>query len=227
MIGLLPAAGRATRIQGLPKFLLPIPDGYLLKRHIDSMKTAGSEQVYIGASENTHSILSEYTPGARVYLAQECETMSQTVLSGYGLIHADGYYPFTLFGMPDSYLPDYTYPRLLSSLHDGAQVAVAVFPAREGQHQRGGMCQLEGRRVVSVIDKPQETDLTWIWGALAWTHAFWEFIKPQDAHVGYALPRAIEAGLHVRAVKSNEPYFDCGTVNEYFELVQHLNGVPA
>lgn len=191
------------------------------------MYTAGCETVLIGASEYTEALLTQYAPEAEVYRAARHETMSETVLSGYDLVHADGHYPFTLFGMPDSYLPGDTYKRLLRALHDGAQVAVAVFPARSGQHRRGGMCDILGRHVISVVDKPQETQLTWIWGALAWTHALWSFFAPEDKHVGYALPRAIAGGLEVHAVPFDEPYFDCGTYAEYVELTHYLDAVPA
>jgi hypothetical protein len=226
MIGLLPAAGNATRINGLPKFLLPVPGGFLLDRHVASQYAAGATQVYVGANPQTAPLLCKYAPDASVYLARHYATMSETVLSAYDDINADGY-PFVLFGMPDSYVPDTTYTRLTRALHDGAQVAVAVFPARSGQHRRGGMCRLDGARITEVVDKPQETGLTWIWGALAWKRPFWACIAPEDPHVGYALPRAIADGLIVHAVTFDDPYFDCGTVDEYFNLVRHLDAVPA
>lgn len=214
MIGLLPAAGSATRLYGLPKWALPIPNGFLLDKHVDEMLTAGCQPIQIGASESNYSLLREYVPTEEVYIAERYETMTQTVMSAVG--YNDG----VLFGMPDTYWTAYgVYSRLAAAL-ETADVAVAVWSARPGQYKRGGMCWLDGDRVTHVNDKPLfEPDTEWIWGALAWKPAFWQYMQPTDPHVGYALPRAIAAGLDVRAVQCEGGFFDCGTIGGYYEAL--------
>ena len=81
---------------------------------------------------------------------------------------------------------------------------------------------VSGNQVSSVIDKPTSGDYPYIWGALAWNAAFWEYLSADEPHVGYALPRATEAGLDVRAVIMDGGYWDCGTVDGYFALVRQL-----
>ena len=229
MIGILPAAGQATRIHGLPKWALPIPDGYLLKWHIDGQKAAGCRLVTIG-SRDTQSgdLLQSYAPNAGVYLAVRHDTMSATVMSAYDNLideiikETDAY----LFSMPDTYFDDAdAFCKLTAALDDGADVAVGLFAAREGQRD-GGMCAVSGNQVAEVIDKPASANYMhmypYIWGALAWRPAFWELLDASEPHVGYALPRAIEAGLDVRAVVCEGGYWDCGTVSGYFALINHL-----
>lgn len=215
MIGILPAAGSASRLYGLPKWALPIPGGYLLDRHIDEMLAAGCEPIHVGANDNNYSLLREYAPTEEVYIAERYETMTQTVMS------ATRYNDTVLFGMPDTYLPTGVYQHLAKSIAVGADVAVAVFRARPGQHRHGGMCRVHRKtfQVLEVVDKPEETDLMFIWGALAWQPAFWEYMQPNDPHVGYALPRAIADGLDVRAVNGEGGYYDCGTIEGYYEAL--------
>lgn len=222
MIGILPAAGNATRINGLPKFLLPIPDGYLLDWHERAMRRAGVAAVYIGANAQTYPILCQYAPEATVYVARAHETMSETVLSGYDAITEHGY-PFCLFGMPDTYwTDDGVYTKLAFALAEGAQLAVALFLLLPGQHRHVGCVDVDGGRIVSVADKPEGGHYFWGWGALAWKTPFWSCIRPEDAHVGFAIPRAIEAGLDVRAVRMDGEYHDCGTTERYFECIRRL-----
>jgi dTDP-glucose pyrophosphorylase len=223
MIGILPAAGSASRMNGLPKFLLPIPGGYLLEWHIARMAAAGCDRVNIGAAPHNHDLTNRSIRGlskAQTWIAYAHDTMSQTVLGGY--THTTD--P-VLFGMPDTYFDDHqAYNKLAAALADGADVAVGLFTVRPGQYRKVGMCRTYDDQVVAVVDKP-EVDYSFLevaWGVLAWKPTFWKCIYAVDEHVGFALPRAIEAGMDVRAVRMDGLYFDCGTPDEYFECIQHL-----
>lgn len=220
-IGLIPCAGSATRIQGLPKYLLPVGDDYLLSRLISSMQEI-TPSILIGVNPENAGIVGQYKKSAMLHTAKNYKTMSETVLSCRQFFQLD---EITLFGMPDTFTEDDgLYIKLQSALNDGADIAVALFCARPHQHLKAGMCDTRGNRVVTVIDKPTETTFTRLWGALAWQPVFWQYIQSEDPHVGYALPRAIAAGLDVRAVRMDGQYFDCGTTAEYFDLVTHLHG---
>lgn len=222
-IGIIPCAGSATRIHGLPKYLLPTPDGYLLDILIKRMRAEGIAPL-VGANRFNSGLIKEYAPSAYIYIPETYRTMSETVLAAQN--HMKGT-EHILFGMPDSYIEDdQCYQKLAAALDDGADVAVGVFFARAGQHKKAGMIRVSGERnqVVEVVDKPDNTDLYILWGALAWKPEFWQQMLPTDPHVGYALPRAIAAGYDVRAVRMDGGYWDCGTYDEYAELTQHLHG---
>jgi hypothetical protein len=220
-IGLIPCGGTATRIQGLPKFLLPIPDGYLLGNLISRM-TAVNAMPVIGVSPDNAAIVGQYKKNAFVHTAKDYKTMSETVLSCRAFCPND---EDVVFGMPDTYTEDDgVFGKLLAALDDGAHVAVALFRSRAGQHLKAGMCDTIGNQIHSVVDKPVNVmHFTHLWGALAWSTVFWDYIRPEDAHIGFALPRAIKAGLDVRAVKCDGGYWDCGTYSEYAELTYQLS----
>lgn len=220
MIGLIPCAGTATRIHGIPKFLLPVPDGYLLGNLVNRIQEANAQPLIATSPENA-SIVEKYSKSAFVHVAKNYKTMSETVLSCR--LYADD--QNVLFAMPDTHIEDNNcFPKLAAALDNGAQVAVALFHARPRQHLKAGMCDTRGNQVVTVIDKPAETTFSRLWGALAWKPVFWEHLRAEDPHIGYALPRAIAAGLDVRAVRMDGGYWDCGTTLEYFDLVTHLHG---
>lgn len=219
-IGIIPCAGTATRIHGIPKYLLPVPDGYLLGKLITRMQELHVQAV-IGVNPENAGIVSQYKKTAFVHTAKQYKTMTETVLSCRSFANGDD----VLFGMPDTFIDDDAcFQKLTSALDDGADVAVGVFYARPKQHLKAGMCAICEAQVVSVVDKPQNTDLRWLWGVLAWKPAFWEHMQADDPHVGYALPRAIAAGCDVRAVKLDGHYWDAGTFDEYAELVKYLHG---
>jgi dTDP-glucose pyrophosphorylase len=222
MIGIIPAAGKAARMAGIPKMLLPTPEGILINVLIARMQEAQimRSAVYVGINQENSEILR--LPNTLFY-AVCTDTMSETVLLARKYAKDES----VLFGMPDSYWEDTrVYARLTAALDDGAMVAAALFATRPEQRQKLGMCEVqeieEDWRITSVADKPAQTHLTFAWGALAWTPDFWRHIAPEDPHVGYALQRAVAAGVDARAVFTEGGYWDCGTPDEYFALIRHL-----
>lgn len=228
MIGILPAAGNATRIHGLPKYLLPVPGGFLLQAHVDAMKAAGCRKVFIGANEHNLELIEYHTrPDAQVvvYLAEQRDTMTQTVLSGQRYAEVDT----VLFGMPDSYWSSGQFPySFLANMsflrRKDVKAILHCAQARLNQWKRGGMCDIAiGGQVTRIVDKPEITETPWIWGAMRWEPGLWQYFKPDDSHVGFGVQRAIEGGEHIHAtVQWEGDYWDCGTYEEYFECIQHL-----
>lgn len=227
MIGILPAAGDAKRLYGLPKYLLPIEKTFLVKWHCDLMLDAGCDLVAIGHQPNNTLIERYVPPENKAFIPTiHFATMNQTLLSmRRWLMNAGLENDPVLFGMPDTYFTDLTVYRCLAPLihENDIDVAVSLFPARPGQ-RNGGMCRLEDGLLVEVIDKPAETDLTLIWGAMAWKPVFWDCIYMNESHVGYALARAIERGLSIATVREPGTYWDCGTSQDYFACIQETQG---
>lgn len=215
MIGIVPAAGHASRLYSIPKMLLPMPGGALVDKTVQRLQTV-CNHVVIGTNFYLYRLLKERDlPGSFVYMANT-NTMSETVLLArqYALGQT------VAFAMPDTaFDDDEAFVKLAAALEDGADVAVGLFRAQPGQHRKGGMCALNGLQVVDVIDKPPVCAYPWIWGVLAWKPAFWPLLDVEDPHVGYALPRAIRAGLDVRGVVLNGTYWDCGTPDDYFDCI--------
>lgn len=225
MIGILPAAGNATRINGLPKMLLPIGDTFLMQRQYQNLRKAGCGNVFVGTNSDNHELVARQCDTSYVipFIAHSRITMSATVISTHTQAIIHRYKGNILFAMPDTYIEDeLCFEKLSTAINGDCDVAVALFHARHDQRRKGGMCRTQYGKVIEVVDKPEETDMVWIWGALAWKPVFWEYINANDPHVGYALPKAIAAGLDVRAVRMDGEFWDCGTAAEYYELIQHL-----
>jgi CTP:molybdopterin cytidylyltransferase MocA len=216
IVGILPAAGRATRINGLPKYLLPVPDGHLLGVHTARMLDAGARVVLIGAGYHNLGLICQYAPANAESFTANSRTMSETVLAARSLTRGAD----VLFGMPDTYwtAPD-VYQQLARLLSNGVDVAVAVWSMRDDQRGQLGQVAINNiTRVQKVVDKDPDCLFPWSWGALAWKPAFWDCIDPMTPHVGYAVQAAIEAGLSVMAVRVEGDYHDCGTFEQYARL---------
>lgn len=220
MIGILPAAGNATRMIGLPKALLPINGTTLIGRHVALMQAVGPHRIAIGSKGATFQLLDAMFGDDTLMYRADTETMSQTVLAARHYAYDA---EMTMLGLPDTYVEDdLAYIRLSNALLKGADVAVGLFVARPEQRHKLGMCMVEQGQVTEVRDKPEHTTMIYAWGVLAWKQKFWEFIQPDDPHVGYALPRAIAAGLNVEAVRMLGGFWDAGTYTEYSDLIFHL-----
>lgn len=218
MIGIVPAGGNATRMRRVPKMLLPVPAGDTLFTILcERMRSAGIERILVAVSDATASVITPFcTPDILLYKTA-VPTMSEAVM----LARQHTYTGETCyFGMPDTFVEDaHAFHKLGAALADNADVAVGLFYARPLQHRKLGMCRMKGTQVLEVVDKPDETTLTHAWGVLAWKTPFWDCMRADDPHIGFALPRAIAAGLDVRAVLMEGGYWDAGTPEEYFELI--------
>lgn len=219
MIGILPAAGKAERFNGFPKFLLPSPHGTLLHTHHHRMLEAGASRVLIGASWSNSAIVNHYSPPfSDVYIGGD--TMSSTVLSAQLLSHEHD----ILFGMPDTFFSDdQVYRRLAADISDGALVSLAIFDVDSEQARTLGMCSIEFDSdetlfVRRIDDKPGVTALRYAWGAMAWKPDFWKYIHGADPHIGFAAQRAIEDGVQVRAYLATGFFHDCANFEQYARL---------
>lgn len=218
-IGIIPAAGKATRIHGLPKFLLPVPGGYLLER----MAARMGVPCVIGANPDNAALLNACKPPNATVYEVNSRAMPETILAArpyVGDVHV-------VVGMPDTYWTDEAvFQRLSTWLTRGAICAVAVFYVSPEAGSRLGVCrtQYDGNALVlnGIQDKQPQIAHQWAWGAVAWRPAFWRYILPDDAHLGIALQRAVAAGETIPLYPADGPYYDNGTPDDYFRCIREL-----
>lgn len=218
-VGIIPAAGKASRISGLPKFLLPFfhnnKSTILLTSLVDMMNV---DDLYVTTCPENAQLIYKYLPETSTLMVADTHTMSETVCRMQKLVGERN----VLFGMPDTYVTDkFAYKKLADEMNrSNADVVVGLWKFREDQKGKLGQCQIDvDRNVVRVVDKDPTCDLEWAWGALAWKSSFWNHIDPKTSHVGYGLNPAIAAGLNVKAVYMEGEYYDCGTPSEYIKLL--------
>jgi len=214
--GLIPCAGQATRMDYLPKFLLPVAEGHLLGVLTNRMRSAGAASVWVGANKQNAAFIKPYAENIALKGTLDTKTMCETVLVARDYCGDDT----VLLGLADTYwtTPD-VYELLAQRVTQfGADVAVALWHIRPDQRGKLGVCAVHNDSIYDVVDKDENCLYEMCWGAMAWSSRFWDHIKPEHTHLGFALQSAIKAGLRVKAVQCMGSYYDAGTKTEYFQL---------
>jgi UTP-glucose-1-phosphate uridylyltransferase len=217
-IGIIPAAGKATRIHGLPKYLLPVPGGYLLERMAHRMGVP----CVIGANPDNYDLINACKPPNSTVYSVNSRGMPETILAAREYAGDEN----VLVGMPDTYWTDETvFWYLTKFLNRGAVCVAAIFHVSAEMASRLGVCifRFESSLFLNDIeDKQPQTEARWVWGALAWSPEFWQYIYPEDAHLGVALQRALRQGLEIPLWGADGDYYDNGTSEDYFRCIREL-----
>lgn len=235
LIGLIPAAGYATRLKyPIAKELWPVQvhDRIfpLIEQTILNMYQAGCDHhVYVmrGDKPEIMKHVSTVLP-KHIHKSYTCQNYQSTVSTSPGLVDAINSAQHliknktVLFGMPDTLVqPTECYQGLLELIDQGADIAMGLF--KTNQPQKFGMvefdCLKEPFPVEKIIDKPEKSDLKYMWGILAWKAPFTAMIHRlyEDYVSDFAviLNEAIKEGFNVRAtIIENGSYFDFGTLSD-------------
>ncbi len=221
MDAILPAAGLATRMRGLPKFLLPCSEAYmtLLEHHIEALLRA-CKRVWVPVRPEVAPFLDilKIADDRVILVNLATTTMSETVLKVTQISMASRF----LVVMPDTYFfgeQPYSY---LAELEKGMRVA--AWAIRSDQIGKLGQLKLDESRsrVEDSRDKDPECRYPFSWGALSFDRDFVRFIEPSTPHIGFMIPAALSAGELVSAQVMEGNYFDCGTPSEYFSMLSQL-----
>lgn len=237
-IGLVPAAGKGLRL-GLPypKELYPIiRDNHykpVAQFVVDNLLAAEVRHIVFVINETKSQLIGYFGSGARFgchfsYVVQEPPEAALKSTSP-GLAHAlDAAYHLTrgktvFFGMADTIMrPVHIFAEAREKLQLEDDLVLVLFPT---QHpEKFGMVKFQDERVVEIIDKPGETDLTYMWGCMVWQARFTEFLHDRVAAAGTSdfaaiLNAALQSDYKMRMVKFEDgEYIDLGTYEEIMEL---------
>ncbi len=243
VIGLVPAAGKGLRL-GLPypKELYPI----IRENHykpvsqfvLDSLVASGVGHVVFVINETKHQLVGYFGGGSRFgcdisYVVQE-DSRAERQSTSPGLAHAlDAAYHLVrgktvFFGMADTIMePGDVFARAWAAADSDDDVVTVLFPTT--RPEKFGMVRLDGaNRVLEIVDKPQETALTLMWGCILWRPRFTEHLHECVRRHGTSdfaaiLNQAIAGGMRVRAFPvADGSYMDLGTYEEIRELDKSL-----
>lgn len=199
VIGVIPAAGRATRLGPLPcsKELLPVgfqgmdkdrgvrpkPVGQFLLEHF---RRAGAKRAFIVIRKGKWDIPEYFGDGSSLDLSIGYLIMNLPHGAPYTIDQA---YPFIqeatiLFGFPDILIePEDAYPRLLEHLEvTGADVVLGLFPTEQPYLCDPIEFDDEGR-IHNILIKPADSDLRTTWTIAAWAPSFTRFLHEHLAEV--------------------------------------------
>jgi glucose-1-phosphate thymidylyltransferase len=243
LIGLIPAAGKGLRL-GLPypKELYPIIRDNRYKPIsqfvLDRMTAIPVAHVVFVINATKHQLIAYYGDGNRFgchisYVVQEQRGNARRSTSP-GLAHAlDAAYHLTrgktvVFGMADTIMdPPDVYRHMLEAASPDDDAVMGLFPT-DRPHKFGMTDFAADGTVLQVVDKPQKTNLTHMWGCMIWRPSFTEHLHAclgggEIVDFATAMNRALEDGMRFRAVRfKGGTYLDIGTYDEIMELERHF-----
>ncbi|MBE9211888.1 dTDP-glucose pyrophosphorylase [Plectonema cf. radiosum LEGE 06105] len=266
VIGLIPAGGKATRISPLPlsKELYPVGfqgnsnnniykntqinnqnnlrpkvvSHYLLEK----MQLAGIDKAYFILRPGKWDIPAYFGDGAMLSMNLGYLIMGLP----YGVpFTLDSAYPFVkdtvvALGFPDIlFQPKDAYIQILKKLESSkADVVLGLFPT--DKPQKAGMVNFDDTgKVYSIIEKPLDSNLHFMWAIAVWQPSFSKFLHEyliaikQDINlphlpeipIGNVIQAAISKGLQVEAEAFiNGSYLDIGTPDDLITAVRGFAG---
>lgn len=239
MWGIIPAAGRGSRIQPLAfsKELLPVGSRWdgaserplAVSEHLlERMLIAGVDKICIVISPGKSDILEYFgaeVQGARIcYVVQEQPSgLCDALFRALPFIGDDE--PVCV-GLPDTiWFPKQGFAEL-----DGSGLSFLLFPVDNPQ-LFDAVDFDEDRNVRRIEVKRPLPKSHWVWGAfklsgrvLRELHALWQAPGGKDEYFGTLVTRFIEQGGVARAFPLGHAYVDVGTLHGYREALALLGG---
>lgn len=227
VIGLIPCSGTASRINNIPKFLLPCKEGNLLDNTIKIFQDNNIENIYISVSTQNKDYIEKrnFANSNAKYIIKDTETMSETVYyltnftaNKYILIMPDTYFITSNEKNTQNY-----YFKELTELYiklSKFKIAVILWKIKETQYGKLGQIAIDGNKVIDIIDKDPLCRYPYSWGIIGWNKDLNKLIDIKTPHIGYLLNAALKENIEIGYVISNTEYFDCGTKEEYFDMIK-------
>lgn len=242
IVGLIPAAGRGSRLAPFPcpKELFPVGyqdykvGGQIERRPkvisqylVEELISAGAQRIFIILGEGKHDIMSYYGAGRRfgtnvAYLFQEqLRGMPFALDLAYPWLKGET----VLFGMPDTIVePKDAYVRLINHHREAeADLTLGIFDTDTPWKFSPVQINDQGR-VLSIVDKPKETQLRNTWGICCWGPGFTEMMHrylaalapdSQEVVLADVFNSALNQGLTVHGMHfEGGQYLDIGTAEE-------------
>ena len=217
IVGLIPAAGLATRLQPLPcsKELYPVgfyTDPESGEQHpkvvatylLEHMQRAGAGQVYFILRKGKWDIPAYYGDGSQLKLNLAYLIMQRPYGAPFTLDQA---YPFVknkniVFGFPDILIePENAFDALLDRQREtAAEVVLGAF--KVAYPHKWDMLELEKEgRVKKILPKPAQSELQYGWAIACWTPRFTQFMHEY-----------LEQAYHQMMVQQQEKELSVGEV---------------
>lgn len=245
MWGIIPAAGRGSRIQPLAfsKELLPVGsrrEGELERPRavseylLDRMIAAGATRICMVISPGKSDILQYYGAGVGqasiAYVVQQSPSgLCDAIFHALPLIPPDEH---VVVGLPDTiWFPEHGLRAL-----DESDLSFLLFPVQHPERFDAVVTDDKGRvleiRVKAKAPQggPREA---WIWGAFKMRGSvmralfeLWCERERRDEYIGTLVNAWLARGGSARAERAGEAYVDVGTVNGYREAIALLGSVP-
>ena len=133
-------------------------------------------------------------------------------------------YNIALMGMPDTHI-DYISNNLIDNMINNDELIVGsyLWNIRNSQKEKIGLCNIDDKYIIDIIDKNKECDYYYGWGSMIFKKEFEKYINKDDLHLGYSMKLAINNSVKIPYEIIKGQYWDCGTIGEYKEYLNFLN----
>lgn len=229
MWGIVPAAGRGSRIQPLAfsKELLPVGSRsdhgtdrpcavseYLIERLI----LGGADKICFVISPGKSDILEyfgdRYGSAQLAYVVQpDAAGLCDAVFRASTVV---GDHEDVLVGLPDTVW----FPKSALGALPDADLSFLLFPVDRPEFFDAVV--LDGEQVREIQVKTPQAQSNWIWGAFRMSASgfrdlktLWEQRKRADEYFGTLVNSYLHAGGSALGIKAGESYVDVGTINGY------------
>jgi glucose-1-phosphate thymidylyltransferase len=249
IIGVIPAAGQASRLWRLPMSKELLPVGFI--DHVEGEKTrqipkvvsqylvdqfvnAGVCQAIMVLTSQKLDLLRYYSSGQNIQLDLAYMLIEESISMPHSIARAHAWFAShtIVFGMPDTIFTPKDAVRKVLEFHKikSADLTLGLFPTE--QPWRFGMVEIEKTgQVTRCIDKPMESQLEWMWGTACWEPTFSDLLMnhlstlPENSEVeivlGDIFQIAIDEGLQVYGLPFVDgEYYDIGTSEAYANAIR-------
>lgn len=219
IVGVVPAAGHATRLQPLEgsKEVLPVAGKPVMDYLVERMRKGGCTRLrVVTRAEKTDVIAHCLELDAEVVLAEPA-SVSESFFTGMKGLAPDD---IVLIGFPDTiWEPQDAYQVLVRAVKDGCDAALGLFRIRESDLSRSDVVTLDdGGRVVAVDVKPARPSSDWVWGCAAAQVSAMAGLPRVEWPGGY-FDQLCAEGRDVRGFPLSDEWLDIGTKDALVEAI--------
>ena len=221
IVGVIPAAGYATRLQPLDgsKEVFPIGGRPVMDFLVDRMRLAGCQHLRVVTRPEKEDVIAHVEELEATIVLARPASVAESFLAGMkGLDEED----IVLIGFPDTvWEPEDGFVLLVQSVGEGGGVALGLFRALE--LERCDVVVLgEDGRVMGIDVKPAEPRSEWIWGCAAARVGTLAGLGTVDWPGSY-FDSLCREGYEIRGVRLSDTFVDIGT-KEALHRTQLLYG---
>ncbi len=168
IVGVIPAAGYATRLQPLDcsKEVLPVNGRPVMDYLVDRMRGAGASRLRVVTRADKVDVIAHADEiGAETVLGNPA-TVSDSILAGTEGLEDDD---VVLIGFPDTlWDPEDGYVPLVRAVAGGCEAALGLFRIASADLPRSDVVVFGPEHTIAGIDvKPARPRSEWIWGCAA------------------------------------------------------------
>jgi glucose-1-phosphate thymidylyltransferase len=211
IVGVIPAAGYATRLQPLPgsKEVLPVRGKPVMDYLVDRMRSGGCTRIRVVTRAEKEDVVAHAEHvGAEVVLANP-KSVSESFVAGMKGLTSDD---VVLIGFPDTlWEPETGYVPLVHAVTKGRDVALGLFRISPDDLTRSDVVVFDREGRVTGIDvKPGTARSEWIWGCAAGRREIWAGLHRTEWPGGY-IDLLCRKGYDVQGIQLSDVWLDVGT----------------